>query len=162
MSLNNIVLTDQQVVALYPDVLVESESTGELSKTELRFLGNNGKEVLLLVNHPTAPYLPDAELSFLTSILSACKLSVADVAIVNTHAIPENGIQNVMETLRSKQVLIFGMAPASLGLPIDFPPFQLQPFHKRIYLCAPSLRELESDKALKMKLWTCLKSLFEL
>ena len=54
-----------------------------------------------------------------------------------------------METLRSKQVLIFGMTPASLGLPIDFPAFQLQPFHKRIYLCAPSLRELESDKALK-------------
>ena len=56
MSLNNIVLTDQQVIALYPDVLVESEATGEVSKTELRYLGNNGKEVLLLVNHPTFTY----------------------------------------------------------------------------------------------------------
>ncbi len=59
-------------------------------------------------------------------------------------------------------MILFGVPPLSIDLPINFPPFQLQAFNKRTYLYSPALAELEQDKALKGKLWGCLKTLFEI
>ena len=57
---------------------------------------------------------------------------------------------------------MLGVDPLSTGLPINFPQFQLQLFDKRTYLYAPTLEDLEKDKTLKQRLWTCLKTMFEL
>lgn len=177
MSLNHIQLTNQHLSSLYQDVLIETKisnplpvpSPKESSPTPvksmipaLKYLGNNAKNITILVNHATVPYLSDGELSFLTNILSACKLSLADVAIVNIHSVEEEAIESVFQTLNSHSILLFGIAPLSIGLPINFPQFQLQPFNKRTYIYSPTLKELEADKTLKLKLWNNLKTLFAL
>ena len=49
----------------------------ELNNTESwKSLGNNQKNILIVVNYGNAVHLPDEELSFLTSMLAACKLSL--------------------------------------------------------------------------------------
>jgi hypothetical protein len=106
--------------------------------------------------------LSDEELPFLTNILSACKLSLADVAIVNIHSLEEKEIEKTIEPLEPKTVLLFGITPLTIDLPINFPQFQLQQFNKRTYLYSPGLQELANDKTLKLQLWNCLKNLFGL
>ena len=161
MSLNQIQLTNQLLTSLYPDVLIESNATSAVTEPQpAKYLGKNAKNIVLLVDNPTAPFLPDEELSFLTNILSACKLSLADVAIVNTHSLRADEIERSLQTLEPKNIILFGITPLSIDLPINFPQFQLQEFNKRIYLYSPDLQQLASDKTLKMQLWNCLKNLF--
>jgi len=158
MSLNTIHLHHQLLADLYPDVLIETYARAVPEKESFRFLGSNQKQILVLVENDTAPFLPDNELAFLTSVLSACKLSLADVAIVNLHSLQDK--ENITEKIESKNVLLFGIDPLLIGLPIVFPHFQLQQFNKRTYLCAPTLQQIENDKATKLKLWNSLKTLF--
>lgn len=163
MDLNHIQLTNQLLASLYPDALIESTGAGPVPDHQpVKYLGKNAKNILLLVSHPSVPFLPDEELNFLTTILSACRLSLADVAIVNVHALTENKMEQVIQPLDAKTVLLFGLTPLSIDLPINFPPFQLQQFNKRTYLCSPGLQELASDKTLKQQLWSCLRNLFGL
>jgi len=113
----------------------------------------------VVVRHASVTFLPDDELSFLVNILSACKLSLADIAIFNSSRIQAEELQE-MSQADTKTVLLFGIDPLSIGLPINFPQFQLQQFNKRMYLYSPSLSELDKDKGLKLKLWASLKTLF--
>ena len=162
MSLNNINLNAQMIADLYPDSLIENSSTMPQKKDEgVRYLGDNQKNITILVKNKELPFLNDTEFNFLSSVLAACKLSIADVAIVNL----ENNISNPEELtsdLNSKVVLLFDVTPSEINLPINFPHFQVQQFNKRTYLYAPTFSFIENDKAVKIKLWQALKTIFNL
>lgn len=158
MSLNQIQLNNQLLRGLYSSVLIETNATIVPAKTDVKFLGKNEKCILVLINNEALPFLPESELAFLTTILSACKLSLADVAIVNLHALTNP--ETITETVECKNVLLFGVEPLSIGLPIHFPHFQLQQFNKRTYLSAPPLSRIENEKGVKLNLWNSLKKLF--
>jgi hypothetical protein len=138
----------------------QQETKNRKPETQPKFLGNNGKNIVVLVRHTEVPFLPDGELAFLTNILSACRLGLGDVAITNVSGMEADGITQVMDGLGAKTVLLFGIAPLETGLPIAFPHFQAQQFNKRTYLYSPTLAEIESDKNVKAKLWASLKNLF--
>lgn len=163
MSLNKIHLTSKLLADLYPNALIESTITTSVPDFQpVIYLGNHEKKILLLVTNNNFPFLPDNELSFLTNILSACKLSLADVAIMNIAKWKPDEVEKAIVQLGSKNIILFGIEPLSAGLPINFPPYQLQHFNKRTYLCTPVLQDLENDKSLKLKLWNCLKVLFSI
>lgn len=178
MSLNHIKLTPRLLAEMYGNVLVESASSNstslppspaptsskspeaQKSSTQLRFLGNNTKKVLIIVKNDALPFLDDASLNQLTSILSACGLSLADVAIVNWAHISVASSNFVFETLDDPRVLLFGISPLEFGLPADFPAYQVQNLAGRTYIAAPALAELIHDKEAKKMLWTSLKKMF--
>lgn len=162
MSLNSIELKPQMIADLYPETLVASPGGSTASVSRPRFLGNNEKKIMVIVAYEGMPFLSDPAFNFLTSILSACKLSIADIAIVNKTSMDPALLPPLVEELEARYVLLFGAAPLTIGLPINFPQFQLQQFNKRTYLYSPTLEELENDKAIKMKLWSCLKAAFGL
>jgi hypothetical protein len=151
MSLNQIQLNNQLLTGLYSSVLIETNATIMPIQTDVKYLGKNEKCILVLINN---------ELNFLTSILSACKLSLADVAIVNVHSL--NNSETVIDNIECKNVLLFGVEPLSMGLPIHFPHFQLQQFNKRTYLSAPPLSQIENNKEVKLNLWNNLKKMFSI
>lgn len=162
MNLNDIVLNPYMLTELYPDVLIQSQNKNIEIEPDLKYLGQNAKRIALLINNPSVPFLTDSEFSFLTSILTACKLSLADVALLNIYKTEPDAILVQLNKLNSDKVIMLGVDPLSTGLPINFPQFQLQLFDKRTYLYAPTLEDLEKDKTLKQRLWTCLKTMFEL
>jgi hypothetical protein len=127
-------------------------------------LGNHRRKITILVNAPGSPFLPDNQLSFLTKILEACRLNMGDVAIVNHASAPVN-ITALRAQLQPSVILLFGLEPTTIRLPINFPVFKLQPYDQCTYLSAPALDLLvqtsEESKLLKSKLWLCLKSLFD-
>lgn len=122
-------------------------------------LGGNKKNILILVTNPTVPYLPDPELDFLSAILGACRLSIADVAIVNLHHYPQPYTE-LLKQFSSRQVLLMGVTPQQIDLPFHFPHFQLQAFDQRTYLSALELGVMSQNRDLKMQLWGCLKNMF--
>jgi len=161
MSLNNIQLKTNLLTELYKNSLVETTGNTPPEKKAARYFGNNQKNIVVIVSHQSSPFLPDGELSFLSNVLAACKLSIADIAIINSTNIEQHDLQNIID-LEGKNVLLFGVQPMSIGLPINFPPYQLQAFNGRTYLHAPGLSEIENDKNLKTRLWTSLKALFKI
>lgn len=162
MSLNNVQLPPQLVADLYKDSLVENHATDVPISASFKHLGSNHQNILIVVNDRNVAFLPDDELNFLASVLNACKLSLADVAIVNTASQEMNDYHNLIDYFETKTVLLFGLEPSQFGLPIQFPSFQVQKFEGQTYLSAPPLSELASDKTLKGKLWTCLKTIFSI
>lgn len=172
MSINDVELTSGLLAELYPVSLVQPAGAEPVSNpkpvaataapaAEKKALGENQKQILVVVSYAEVPFLPDTAFELLSSMLTACKLSVADVAIVNIYG-KEPDYKTWMEEFSSRIVLLFNIEPVQFGLPINFPQFQLQPFNQASFLYAPSLDELDSDKVLKSKLWVSLRRLFNI
>jgi hypothetical protein len=176
MDLNHIVLSDQVIRELYRTVMVYSDEKSikkeeqikekkeqiPVEKKSWKWLGDNKKNILIIVNNRDAVHLPDNDLELLTSILAACKLNLGDVAVLNLQNNPDYIYQSLLDFFSSKIVFLFDVEPASFGLPINFPQFQLQAFANNTFIYSPPLSSLASDKTLKTKLWESLKRLFNI
>lgn len=166
MSLDNIQLPSIVIQDLYKNSLVDLNNnkavTEEIKSAALPFLGNNQKRICILVNDEKALYLSDELLNFLLGILAACKLSMADVALVNAAKNNKLDYTFLQEQLNAETVLLFGVTALQMQLPMQFPFYQIQKFNNQAYLTAPELQKLQEDKAEKMKLWNSLKQLFSI
>ena len=144
-------------------VAQQTGTTDATSPAPYKFLGKNSKRISIIAGYEADPYMPEEHLEFLTKILSACKLNLGDVAILNYHAA---GIEmdKLGSELKPLQVLLFGVDPISIGLPLSFPMFKLQMFNGTNFLLIPPIVELNQDtdaaKTQKKQLWECLKKLF--
>src|SRR5437764_3733272 len=139
MSLNDVRLTPQLLTDLYRDVLVEIETT-PTPDSSLKTVGGNEKKILIVVKSESETVLPESELAFLSSILTACKLTVNDIVILNYQGMDKKEYKEILHRFESRFVLMFGVAPLQFGLPMDFPPFQIQAFDSRHYLYATPLQ----------------------
>jgi hypothetical protein len=92
--------------------------------------------------------------------MKACKLEKANYTIIANRQDELPDYKATFSQFKQRQLILFGIAPAAIGLPINFPHFQVQSFQEVRYLAAPTLDTIEADKALKMQLWQCLKQLF--
>jgi hypothetical protein len=164
MSLDNILLPDTVLQALYTKSLYDLETNksalDDIQSGGISFLGNNQKKITILVNSDAAIYLPDDELNFLLGILTACKLSMADIALVNLYKNADLNYSILTEQLKAEKIFLFGLNAATIELPLQFPHYQVQQFNNQVYLSSVSLSEMQANKEEKMKLWNCLKKIF--
>ncbi|MBU7577304.1 MAG: hypothetical protein KAF40_04515 [Flavihumibacter sp.] len=185
MSLNSIRLTQHQVADLYPESLVLTtdiastkgraedlpvieEKSGGWEKTpiqpevSIQFLGKNNRNLAILVFYPDTVHIAEASLEFLSSVLKACQLTLADVAIVNM-ARQNPGFEQLLKELAPRQMLCFGLPHPVVGLPAGLPVLTPQPILDLKLMIAPSLEELnqqtEAVKPLKRMLWEGLKTM---
>ena len=105
MSLNSIEFSKKTIADLYKNSLVEanavvSDNETKKNKVQLKFLGENKKHVLVIVNYADAVYIPDMQLGFLTNLLTACKLTLADTAVFNFHSF--SGLEKLNADEKSK------------------------------------------------------------
>ena len=177
MSFEKLILPPASIVSLYSKTLVESTDVIVPSKDEViqqvkdiqrvnegyTFLGNNNRNIALLVNFSEAPVIPDLHLQFLSRMLEACKLNLGDVAILNQSK-QILDIKKLKDQLRPSSLVLFGVKSADIGLPLNFPLFKPQVYDGITYLFVPGLELLNQDtedgKLLKSKLWVCLRQLF--
>ncbi len=187
MDINHIELSNLALASLYKGHLVESVSAAPVSAgnsavrkdpippvpdqvvattqpapAAFKSLGSNQQNILILVSQQDVVFLPDQSLKFLTGILTACKLSLADVAILNLHQYSGTGYKELLAFFNSKKVLLFGVEPEGIQLPLNFPAFQSQSFNGCTYIWAPELKDMENDRVLKTQLWNSLKQLFNI
>ena len=177
MSLNELRLSSSLVAMLYPNSLSESDNDNAVpasnnpvaqQKTNVagtetsKWLGNNQKNILIIVRYADVMHLPDEELNFLTGMLTACKLSLDDVAIINICNYEMVNYKEMIMQFKSRIVFLFGVTPGEFELPVNFPAFQVQTLSGCTYLYTPALEERNNDSMFKSRLWLSLRSIFSI
>lgn len=165
MSLDNIHLPDFIIQDLFQKTLVDlTENQRDITgkSKAITFFGGNRQQIVLLVNNADATFVTDEQLTFLSGILTACRLTLEDVALVNISKLSSLSYKTLTATLTPKVILMFGIGPETIELPLVMPQFQRQPYNNQVYLSAPTLNELENNKDLKRKLWSALQQIFSL
>ena len=166
MSLDNIQLPAFVIQDLFRKNLVDINSNEKKEAIaggeEPIFFGGNKQHIILLVNNPDAVFVTDQQLTFLSGILAACKLTLEDVGLINIAAIPTISYKTILNSFKPRIVIMFGISPDVIELPFVIPLFQKQSYNNQVYLAVPSLNELENNKELKRNLWTVLQQIFSL
>ncbi len=183
MSDEKIKLPDFLIADLFKGTLVEIDSSTfsnalagveeqslrtesiDLSSSKRKFLGENKKGIIIIVDQPGAVFLSQNDLTFLTNILKACQLHLSDIAIVN-NALERIDYQTLKEQMRAEVVILFDVEPSAIKLPFMIPAFQIQKYDNCTIMVAPPLHLLNNPtndgKLLKTKLWMSLKKVFNI
>ena len=164
MDIDNIELTSSICESLFSNKLVDTKSSGKLSNElknpPLEFLGDNRKNIVFLVNNEKEKFVSNEEIEVLNNLLTACKMTIADIALVNFFPMKDLNYEKLIEKFKAKYILLFGITCAELGLPFNIPDFQVQKFQEQTYLFNPPFSDLITNKNSKIALWNCLKKMF--
>ena len=164
MSLDNIQLSPLLIEKLYSKTLVDLNTVKAPASNNametFNWLGNNEKNILIIINEAETVYLTDADLNLLVGILTACKLSMADIALLNFNKNKHASYQELNAVLNPSSIILFGIEPRALDFPLNFPVFQLQAYNGQHYLAAPALKNIGLDVSLKKQLWLALQKHF--
>jgi hypothetical protein len=167
MDLNELEFTPAQLAELYGQSVIltepqaakkpvaQKEKVVATEKT-IPFKGKNKKGMLWVVHEPEQVYLSDADFTFLSQIITACKMNMDDVALINA-ATKDFTIAEAVEYLKPDTIILCGVPHLLLPVPVD--EYILYPHQKRNYFVCDSLQELQNDKVLKSKLWLVLKDI---
>lgn len=146
----------QQVTAL-------AEEPGTLTGPPHAVLGAFKKQVLVLLNDPQAVHISESNLTFLSKIIASVGVSLEHIALLNTHG-KMLDYASLKNQFPAKVGIYFGIEPSSIGVPMRFPHFQVQPWDGCTFLFVPTLEELNGSSPeqteLKKQLWTALKKIF--
>jgi hypothetical protein len=166
MSIDNIPLPAFLIQSIFGNNLVDvsTDIAANDSKTDpgISFLGGNEKKIAFLFNDDKNKFLADMQVKFLYDLLAACKLTMADVALVNFFHNNTVTYRELTAWLQPKKVLMFGISANDLDLPFTIPFFQMQNFQEQVYMISPSIEEVQVNIELKKRLWACLQKIFNL
>ncbi len=166
MSFENIQLPPFLLQDLYRNYLIDDRSTPVFSDTlknaEITSSTANKKNILILINEVSQPEINQKDLTLLEGILKACNLTLADISLVNLNTIEDTDYTRLTEKHEPTKILLFGVTPGEIKLPLLFPHNQIQQHASRLYVSFPALEEIASDKSLKQALWGTVQKLFNL
>ncbi|MEP6583113.1 MAG: hypothetical protein ABJA90_02550 [Ginsengibacter sp.] len=167
MSIDNIPLPVSMYQSLFKKNLVDLKAkpgqNNSLGKEKsIDFLGGNGKNIAFILSDPHHKFLNDNELKFLSGLISACDITMADIAIVNFAHYKDLDYKNVISALASKKILCFGVLATDLNLPFAIPDFQVQLFNEVQYIFCPNFEHLQKNISSKKQLWASLQKIFKI
>ena len=168
MSINNIILNPLLMEQLFhKSIYLEKtsstkESHEEIMETEFKYAGKNQKNILIVTAYADVPTISDDDLLFLTQLLKACQLTLADVAILNFEKFDARYFQSIVAYFKSKNILLFGTSTADFGFPFEIPNYKLQHHNNINVISSNTLMAIKEDKTQKALLWVGLKQMFNL
>jgi len=146
------------LAGLYKNVLVSAKKEKEnISDASASLMQE--KKIPVVVKTNESGLLPQQK-NFLSSIMTACKIRENEYVPITVDGKESIDYLTLKAQYESRFVLLFGVEPSSIQLPIEFPFFQVQSFQGCQYLYAPALDLIEQDKSLKMQLWQSLQKMF--
>jgi hypothetical protein len=166
MELENIQLTDQQLEEFYSSHLVLTGTTGKSAPEKkpsqivsTGITGKNNKRFAWIVNEPDYPFLSDEDFQLLSDVITACKMNMDDIALVNlAHNKTEFAV--LIDELQARFVIISTLAQN--WLPVGADSYTLQQEEGYQLYITEDLRVLRNDKVKKSKLWLALKQMLGL
>lgn len=173
MNLNEIRLPVTVIADLYKKSLIVLPvitnastivSTKEIPTDPFQYMGNNLKQILIIVHYPDQTFLPDEQLTFLNAVLKACNLTLEDTAIVNFATFKPD--YNLLKQRMSPHiVLLFGVSAEAIRVFGQLNEFEQTKIEGVATLYVPELERLNQNnnegKILKKKLWAALKQVFD-
>ncbi|MRG49157.1 hypothetical protein GFS24_28865 [Chitinophaga sp. SYP-B3965] len=163
MSLEQLQLDPYLLAQMYDQPIIpemrSAQPAVEKALPKVKYLGENQKNVLLLIQNESEAYLNDELFNLLTNILSACKLGMQEVALINVAQYPGLTLADYKNILPVQQCIIFAIPLEILGLP-PMQAYQLETHLQIPVLYSDHLQLIATDKTSKGKLWMALKQLF--
>ena len=158
---NHLILSEQEKKEVVQSVIAPKAAVKEEGKPW--YQGENKGNITIVVSQQKDGIISSDWLTFLGNVLTACKLSIQDVVVVNI-AIKSISYQQIREQFKSKTLLVFDVAPSLIGIPAVVPEYEIRVdnncaimFSESIDIMLPNTTEA---KQTKMKLWTSLKKIF--
>ena len=177
MGINHLQLSPELIAALYPETLVSENhpdagrkpskpvTTVQVNNPGYPFLGKNLQSICFLVSYPDEEFMPKEQLAFLQRILTACKCSLDDIALINAKHHPIH-LETVKKQLHPRILFLWGVPPSLAGFGQSFPDLVMSSWEemKIIPVAQTELMSRESPEGLELKrrLWITLKKLFNL
>ena len=131
----------------------------------IKFLGEHQKKILVLVQDVDAVHLNERAFDLLTSILNACKLTIADIALINL-ANKNFSLHQILTQVPSEFVLVFDILPTQLKIKLPTKLYTPILLGATQLLFSNNLSQMQgidqASKIEKTKLWTALKLIFKL
>ena len=150
---DDLYLIDEQVK--HSSVVAEPEPQESIS---FNYSGENNKYLLILVNEENSSILNAADLESLTAILTAKKLELRDVAIVNKHHYPASDFMQLKQFFSCSKLVLFGINPREIGLP-DIGNNEVINHENTKVMATYSFKEMLNDIAKKRLFWNEMKQL---
>ena len=145
-----------------------NEVVNELKSTTpvpIKYLGDHLKKIIVLVHDNNAVHLNETDLGLLSSILNACKLTLADIALINIAQQPL-ALHEMLITLPSQFVISFDINSAQIKIKLPTTLYKPIVLGDTQILFSNSLQSMQgadqNAKLEKSKLWNALKLLFKL
>ncbi|MCK7559864.1 hypothetical protein MKQ70_34975 [Chitinophaga sedimenti] len=164
MSLSEVKLDPYLLAKMYTQPIIpEEKQAGPAVQKELpkvKYLGENQKNILLLIQNENEAYLNDESFNLLANILNACKLGMQDVALANITQYTALTMAEWQQVVNFNRCVVFGIGPDQLG--VEAPVYQLVTIGGTTALFSHDLGLIGSDKQLKGRLWMGLQKLFNL
>jgi len=177
MGINNLQLSTELIAALYPDSLVRIEDSDPPKKKvgtkkpdlpdnlDYPFLGKNLRSICFLVFYPDEEFIPGRQLVFLQKILSACKCSMDDIALINASRTPVK-MDALRRQFNPRIIFLWGAGSVPAGILEKFPDMVISTWENILILPVQQANQMSSDlpenQELKRNLWVSLKKLFSL
>ena len=154
---NNLVIVEKSVVNkteqdIKPAINkpVDVSEKKESKQPAAWFLGDNKKNITIVVTDKKHVFLDDESLNLLTGIL-------------NFNQTPMN-YDKISAHLKPINLFMFNVTTHELGLPFSIPHYQVQHYANCTFLSANDLHQMtdasQDAKLEKTKLWVCLKKIF--
>jgi hypothetical protein len=148
---------EAEVNAAEVEVLRVGAST-TAGRKDLVFLGQNKRNILILVNDANYEVSSEQGRELLKNIVKAINLSGVDFALLNYSAYPGMRFEQLQEFFASKVLFAFGVSAAQMGL--EYKDQNTLIIHEGIKMIfSANLDELSTDIPGKKALWSCLKQM---
>jgi hypothetical protein len=154
----------KEAIATKPanEVINEFKST---TTVPIKYLGDHLKKIIVIVNDANAVHLNETDLGLLSSILNACKLTLADIALINIVQQPL-ALHEILITLPSQFVIGFDINSTLIKIKLPTTLYKPIVLGETEILFSNSLQSMQgadqNAKIEKSKLWNALKILFKL
>jgi hypothetical protein len=177
MGINDLTLTPGLVAALYPETLIVTKElyqdsdkgqaglTPDPLNTVYPYLGKNLQSICFLVSHPDSEFIPEPQLAFLQKILTACKFTLDDIAVINTGR-RQVDMNNLKKGMDPRFIFLWGTGLDVTGFDQELSDMVMTTWQNislvRVEKTALMSGDTPEAMALKRNLWICLKKLFNL
>lgn len=139
----------QDLLFIVPDTPVSLQAEGNYAQ----------KVLILMLQEPAFVNWR----SFLEKLIGAAGLNLSnDTLLVALQNSEQTSIASLLKSKQPDQVLVFGIRPEQMGMYLSIEKYHPVFFSNTQFLFADSLAMLEPDKNLKMKMWTAMKTLFNI
>lgn len=130
----------------------------------IHYSGGFQKQISVIINDAANKEIAPADFEMLKKLMTACKLTTDDFAIINV-AVNQPAAQQLWQLMPAKAVLLFGVEYNDVGIPFMRPHFQVQNWSNALFMSAPPLAAFHGAdtpqlKALKRELWEGLQKVF--
>ena len=138
-----------------PEITAQPEVSH--ASTDFEYLGENNKYFLILIEDKIHTRINPVHQEMLLKIITAKKLELRDLAIVNMNRYPDTSLAALKSFFSPSRLLLFGVTPAQISLPAMALNKVGAAGNVKV-LATYSLGEMEKSKEKKMEFWNIMKN----